>query len=231
MAPVGSSSVREAGLRDREQPGRRAGRSSLPRPSHRSPRSAFWAAALHQQVRGPAVGLELGLELTDAPPGRHELAPLSGGQARDLSTVELLLTPPDVDGLVADVESRARSPTRRPAAKIENASTELWRIPASSHVVPRLPPVVDGTMIPVRLHEAGAHHTGIPAALIEHRDVPCLARHPTREDALRIEKNEVLERRNCLQDSVQCPNATRQGKVCARRDLVSNSTDAAHRLW
>jgi hypothetical protein len=47
---------------------------------------------------------QFGLEFADAPLGRLEFRPLSGGQARDEPSVDLLLTPPGVDRLIADTE-------------------------------------------------------------------------------------------------------------------------------
>ena len=75
-------------------PGRRP-RPATPRPpSLRSPRSAFWAHRLLQQLRRPPMHRQLGLELADPPPRRPQLLPLLRAQPRQLTAIDQLLPPP-----------------------------------------------------------------------------------------------------------------------------------------
>src|ERR1035437_8911929 len=114
--------------------GRRAGRRSLPRPSLRSPRSAFWAAALREELRCPAVDLELGLEFADPPLGGGQLVALDRRQPGDEPSVNLLLAPPGVDRLIADTEIAGNIGDLAPGLnEIHDATPKLGRITPSSH--------------------------------------------------------------------------------------------------
>jgi hypothetical protein len=61
-------------------------------------------AGVLEQLRGAAVDRDLGLKLGDPPTGGDELGVVGTGRAGQLTGVDQLLTPPGVDGLVADVE-------------------------------------------------------------------------------------------------------------------------------
>jgi hypothetical protein len=80
------------------------------------------------------VDRQFGLELSDAPPGGPQLVSLGRRQTGDESRVDLLLTAPDVDGLVADAEvaSQIADPPSG-GEEIEDASSKLGWIPTSSH--------------------------------------------------------------------------------------------------
>jgi hypothetical protein len=47
---------------------------------------------------------QLSLELPDAPLGRGQLVPLWGAQAWRQAAIDLILPPPEVDGLITDPE-------------------------------------------------------------------------------------------------------------------------------
>jgi hypothetical protein len=61
---------------------------------------AFWGHRLLQQLRGPAVNRQFGLQLDDASPRRDELGLVAGADTGQLAGVDKLLPPPGVDRLV-----------------------------------------------------------------------------------------------------------------------------------
>jgi len=79
---------------------------------------------------------ELGFQVSDAPPGRLQLSPLTRRQPRLESSVDTRLTSPVVHGLIADAKV-ARDITHTPPCgeQIKNPSSKLRRVAASGHAV------------------------------------------------------------------------------------------------
>jgi hypothetical protein len=98
------------------RPGR--GRPSAPTvlrwPSPRWPRTAFWGHHLPQQLRGPPMHRQLGLQGGDPPPGDLQFGLLCGGQSRLEPLVDAVLPAPGVDRLITDAQRLATSATGRP---------------------------------------------------------------------------------------------------------------------
>src|SRR5262249_11953446 len=117
---------------------RQATSTAVPhQPSLRSPRTASWAHRLLQQLSGPAMHRELSLQLLDPPARLAQLLALLRAQSGQLTPTDLLLPPPDVDRLVADLE-QTRDLTHRLARRdeIQRPPTELRRIPLPCHQRP-----------------------------------------------------------------------------------------------
>jgi hypothetical protein len=80
------------------------------------------------------MDLEFGLELADPLLGCREFRPLGGRQTRDEPSVDVFLTPPGVDRLIADTDVAGEIGNPPPSGEeIEHPSTKLGRITASSH--------------------------------------------------------------------------------------------------
>src|SRR5439155_26724785 len=87
-----------------------------------------------EQLSGATVHRQLGLERPDPQPGRSQLLTLGRAQTRQLAAVDLLLPPPAVDRLVADLQQPRHLGDRLPRRnQIERSPTELRRIPLPSH--------------------------------------------------------------------------------------------------
>src|SRR6266511_5011585 len=84
--------------------GRRPQPATPRQPSRRSPRTAFWAHRLLQQLGRAPMHRELGLELLDPTSRCAQLLALARAQPRQLAAIDQLLTPPAVDRLIADLE-------------------------------------------------------------------------------------------------------------------------------
>src|SRR6266545_6409511 len=117
--------------------GRRPQPATPRQPSRRSPRTAFWAHRLLQQLGRAPMHRELGLELLDPTSRCAQLLALARAQPRQLAAIDQLLTPPAVDQLIADLEQERNLGdclTRRD--QIERPPTELRRIPLPCHTRP-----------------------------------------------------------------------------------------------
>ena len=80
------------------------------------------------------MDLEFSLELTDTAIGGREFRPPGRREAWEESPVDLFLTSPRVDGLIADTEVTGQIGDPPPSGEeIKDASSELGRIPTSSH--------------------------------------------------------------------------------------------------
>lgn len=140
---------------------------------------ASWrSTARAQQLAGPPVDGQLGLQLGDPALGGTKLRPLGRRQPRLKASVDPVLPQPGVDRLVADLQVEGHLDTLRPEA---TRSSTLRRNSGGYPRRPTAPP--QG----VRWHEdptIGLHETrGTPLGLLDANEVR--VRRPAAHKALR----------------------------------------------
>ncbi len=113
---------RRSRTRTRGAPCRRAGSVTPPRSSPSSPRTCFWVDVAPQQLGRTTMDRNLGLELADSPLRGCQLLSLATEQARFEPTIDAFLSPPVVDGLLADTEVRGDRSTTLAAGSTRSST-------------------------------------------------------------------------------------------------------------